>query len=374
MNSIFKHIGYFLVGLLALSCAKPVDWVDPEGTYADAELVSVTFNISVNNHTKATDVTDDDDAAIVRWTVFAFDDEDGWMRYGTSEGGKSIDLHLFTGRQYTCYAFANYSTVGMSAFKPATVRTAADLVNRVATLSDNAVGKLMMYGKTAVVPSIVSRGEPEEEGGEEELIGDPVTLEVTRIVSRINVEGFCVDFSGMGEDAPSKFVLRGIYVTNAYRTNRLGSDYMENEISGVRSAWYNTGGYHVGEVGIDALDNLLSEKDLKVTVSEGKSFSKRVTFYAFPNRTEEEDDEYQMAIWTRRCTRVLIEAQLDGKTNYYQMDVPDIRRNHVYVLSDIVISGPGSAEEESVRAPKGSISYILDEYQFGHEPEPNDED
>ena len=366
MKQLSNNLFLVAVAIVAaFSCAKPLEWTDPEGVYKDSELVTIPFHINVSNKTKVTELQEEAESNIVRWTVFAFDDQDGWTRYASADDGGVINLKLWTGRQYSCYAFANYNTFGTSAFVPSTIHEREALLNRVVTLSDNTADKLMMFGSKTVVP----KGRPESvQDGEDErevTVYDDVEISAVRLVSRIDVPEIHIDFSDAQKE-PGKCLLRGIYVTNAYTTNRLASDYRPNELSDTRSAWYNSGGLHVGENSVEALDAILVEDDMKVSLSREHPFLQPVSFYAFPNSTHSEDDEWQFYRWTRRCTRVVVKLQLDSEYYYYQMDIPEMRRNRVYRFSDIVIKDFGGSTEESGRVPAGAIEYNLDEYPFGY--------
>ncbi|MBO6097366.1 MAG: hypothetical protein J6P56_08675, partial [Bacteroidales bacterium] len=73
-----------------------------------------------------------------------------------------------------------------------------------------------------------------------------------------------------------------------------------------------------------------------------------LSFYAFPNPHPLVGDRHDMTVWTRRCTRVVIEATLGSETMYYQINVPEMERNYVYSAANIVIRGRGSSDPEII--------------------------
>ena len=305
-------------------------------------MVPVLFTATDRASTKATGVTAEGEAAITRWAVFAFEDGGTWFRYETSEGGEPIPMNLKAGTDYTCYAIVNYPVSGTGAFVPAAVRSESDLTGKVAWLGDNAAGRLLMFGSEPVTPSATFR-DPEHP---ETAVSQTRSIRVRRVVSKICVDGVSVDFSGQPLLAGKTFTLRHIYVTNAYRTARYGSDYGADELSGARASWYNTGGWHRGESGEDGMDALLGDRDINAVITQDSPHTSTHSFYVFPNVTAIADDDHQMDVWTRRCTRIVIEATLGDEAVYYRIDVPSMERNHIYTATDVVIHGKGSSDPE----------------------------
>lgn len=347
------------------SCAKPLDWDDPEGIY-DGEMVTVTFSATGEGDTKATGITPASEKVITNWAVFAFDNSDGWFRYETSATAGDIPMKLWAGRNYTCYAIANYSTTGSGAFNPSTVRSASDLLSKVAYLGDNSVGHLMMFGSKPVTPT-ARPVDPLNPGGD--VGSDPVTIGVARLISRIDVPEIRVDFSAKPYMAGVTFTLRAIYVTNAYRTSRYGSDYLASELSADRTAWYNSGGWHRGESAVASFDALLGDRNINTVVSASSPYQTSHSYYAFPNATTKGNDDHTMVtnFWSQRCTRIVIEATLDSDTVYYQITVPAMERNMIYSANNVVIRGRGSNDPEVIDIDPDVISVDLSVSPYGWE-------
>lgn len=338
--------------LLLLSCARPL----PPLTDTPEEMGSwVEVLFQAGDGTKTEVPGDVSESNISRWAVFAFDDASGWFRYATSLSASGIPLKLLVGHAYTCFAIVNYPTSGTGAFLPSTVRTPADLTDKIAYLGDNGNGSLLMFGAESV------------------LLTDEVpttqTIHVTRLVSRIDVTRVAVDFSAKPELAAKTFTLKHIYITNAYRTTRYEADYSPSQLSSSRASWYNSGGWHRGEAAETGMDALLGKRDINTVITAGTPYTNRCTFYAFPNAIPLSDDTHQMDVWEKRCTRIVLEATLDGETLYYQVNVPEMARNHIYSASDIVILGRGSRDPEIIDIPDDDSLVITVTWQDGWDNE-----
>ena len=330
----------------AVSCARPLADIDLDAPTGTGPLVEVLFSASDGTEgpasTRATLILPENEQHIARWAVFAFDRESPWFAYATSSSGAGVSLRLRAGRRYSCYAIANYPTSGAGAFNPASVRAPEDLTGKVAYLSDNTATSLLMFGTDEVTPS-ASAYDPARGDA---LPSEEKTIGVTRLVSRIDVSGIRVDFSGKPHLAGKAFVLRHIYVTNTYRTTRYSSDYTFSELSASRGAWYNTMGWHRGESPDGGMDALTADRGIDAPLSGSVTHATPHSFYVFPNPTPRSADNHDISEWTRRSTRVILEATLGGDTVYYQVNLPAMQRNHIYSAQNIVIRGRGSNDPE----------------------------
>lgn len=334
-----------LTAALLPSCAKPLAYEEPSPLpIGEEDLVTVLFSASGGAGSKVTGVTDAAESSIWRWALFAFDTESGWFRCESASGGSALPLQLRAGRTYTVYAVVNYPERGVGAFVPSSVRTPSDITETVAYLGDNAPGALLMYGSTTVTPQPVSY-DPEDPGEREP---ERKAISVRRLVSRVDLRGLSVDFSGKPQLQGKTFTLRRVFVTNAYRSSRYGSDYAFSELSPTRSAWYNSGGLHRGEGTEAGMDALLVDGPVGQVVTAGSPYTGSHSFYPFPNPTPASEDILTMDAWTRRCTRLVIEASIDSDIVYYAIRVPSMVRNRIYAASSVVIHGRGSNDPEVV--------------------------
>lgn len=327
-----------------VSCAKPLVIEEPEIHEGEDPAVEVVFSLAGNADVKATDISSSNEEAVNRWAVFVFQNGGTWYRYATSSSASNIPMTLRAGETYSIYAVVNYPLTGTGAFNPATVDDPSDITSKVAYLSDNATNSIIMYGYDTITPSATFY-DPEDPS-------TAVTVEkeilVRRIVSRIDVPAVAVDFSAKPWLASKTFTLRHIYVTNAYRTSTYSADYTTTQLSASRSAWYNTGGWHRGEAAESSMDALLQDRNINAVIVAGNPYSVPHSFYAFPNAMLVSADDHQTGTWTKRCTRIILEATIDSDTYYYQINVPGMSRNRIYSANNIVIRGLGSNDPEVI--------------------------
>ena len=333
MYKVLTYCTLAILSLISVSCAKPLRWADPQEPENSGDMVTVLFSAAGTAGSKATGISDESERSVGRWAVFAFDDSSNWFRYATSESGGEIAMNLHAGRQYTCYAIVNYSTSGTGAFVPATITQPSQIKTKVAYLGDNAIGRLLMFGSVTITPVPGTQD---------------CHIEVRRIVSRINITGISVDFSAKPHLAEKTFTLRHVYITNAYRTTPYWNDYSAAQLSDARTAWYNSGGWHRGENAETSMDALLGQRNINTVITADTPYNVPLSFYAFPCPVTVKNDNHNMDAWTRRCTRLIIEATLGDETLYYQINVPEMERNYVYSATNIVIHGRGSSDPEIV--------------------------
>ena len=96
------------------------------------------------------------------------------------------------------------------------------------------------------------------------------------------------------------------------------------------------------------MDALLVDGPIGRVVTAGSPYTGSHSFYPFPNPTPASEDILTMDAWTRRCTRLVIEASIDSDIVYYAIRVPSMVRNRIYAASSVVIHGRGSNDPEVV--------------------------
>ena len=360
MKSYIRTVLLVAALVAAASCAKPLSSVPTHRTVVEGERVTLSFSaLDGLRTTKLTGVSEANETNIARWAVFAFEDATGLVSYGTSSSSASINMTLIAEHDYTIYAVVNYPTSGIGALDPSAISTAADLTNKVSYLTDNTYNRLLMFGSTTLTPARLDY-DPEDAPGS--YTPESVTINVQRMVSRIDVVKVAVDFSAKPHLAAKTFTLKGLYLTNVYRTARYGSDYAFSELSATRTAWYNTGGWHRGESADAGIDALASNTGINVVIDGSTPYNVKNSFYAYPNATPIGSDMHAMGSWYRRCTRIIIEADMDGTVMYYQVNVPSMERNHIYSVSNIVIKGLGSKDPEVIDYYEDgeSVSYSIE--------------
>ena len=328
----------------ALSCGKasvPGSVVPGEKGEPDA---TVLFRIDDPEGTRATGVSPSDERRVNRWALYLFDKDSGTLSGAVEVEGSDAPIgKTVTPGTYIACAVVNYATEGTGAFAPASVSTRSALEGTVAYLSHNSVSSLVMYGSEEFT---LSEGDNGTKG-----------ITVSRLVTRLVVKKVTVNME-RPSDGGKTFVLKGIYVTNAYCRCRLGADYAPSEISSTRSLWYNTMGYHTSGscTSPGCPDDLLGTRtSINLTIANGSSYDTVHSFYAYPNATQ--SDQHGLS-WNssygKRRTRIIIEATLGGTTYYYQVNLPPTARNNSYTIENAVITRPGSTSP-AAESPPGSI-------------------
>ena len=319
-----------LTGLIALSAAS----CGKEFYLPGDDAVQVEFVVGGEAATKVTGVSSDNEQKINRWAVFVFSGSTR-VAYSSSNSSAGIKLSVPAGT-YDVYTMVNYP----SGFSPAQASTYTAIHNLVAELSDNSASSLEMYG--SVEDMEVTAG------------ADTKVIPVKRLVARVGVKKVSVNMSKPA-DAAKTFVLKGIYVSNVYSRSWWGADLSESQMSATQGLWCNPLGQW-NATGA-AADNL-GDRSINATVANGGSYSTPHYFYTFPNATS--SDTHATSSWSKRHTRIVIEATLGGTTYYYQVNLPVTTRNNSYVVQDAVITKPGSLDPEDEVAGAIEVTFATD--------------
>ena len=292
--------------------------------------------------TRVTDVLSADESRIERWAYWVFNRSGHAVKCGV-ETGTSSKVSLPTGF-YTVVVLANYPTSGIRTIPIRVDVTIDALLDRTSDLSDNARNCFVMKGDASV---IIEEGKTV-----------PIEVQLTRLVSKIGVKKISVAYSKSAL-ATKTTILKGVYLTNLYRSSRYGSDYTYSELEATRTKWYNLMGWHRWESdpADGAIDALAGDCELNVHLSASSPYTRSHYFYCYPNASRKENDSHGLETWTIRSTRLVIETEVDEKTYYYQIQIPPMRRNTPYVAEEVVIRELGSQDPEDI--VPGSLEVIF---------------
>ncbi len=271
-----------------------------------------------------------------RWAFWLFDQDGDSVVYGSGQAGEEIRRTVLTG-SYTAVALVNYP----DGLDPISVKKIGDIRLRVAGLADNTPSSLLMYGETPLTL-------------EKDLTVE-AAIEVKRLVAKVGVKKVTVAFENPYLAAKTT-VLQAIYLTNVYRSARLGKDYTVEELSPSRSAWYNAMGWHLSGENDPACDRLLGEEGLNAVLTAASPHTDAHYFYTFPNPVPESQDTHQDS-WSVRATRMVLQVAVGNKVFYYQIAVPGMERNKVYLAEEVVLRNLGSQDPE-LEIP-GSIDVVF---------------
>ena len=300
--------------------------------------VEVVFSV-LGETTRATGTAGE--AAVDDWALLLY--RDGRLaEAGTSSSGSEIRKTLPAG-EYTAFAVVNPP----ASFAPAGFPDPGALAGAESALGDNAPGRLVMAGRRSVTVPVPD--------GSVQRIG------VDRLVCKAGIRKISVQFANP-DLAALPFRLKGIYLTNCYGKSRYGSDWTAGDILSDASHWHNRMGFHP-ETGVDAL---LAETGLDISVTPDRPHTQEHVFYFYPNPLPETLDT-RSGTWTRRRTRLVLEAQVGERTYYYPVTLPESQRNRTYLIEEAVIRKLGSLDPEKDEPGSIEVTFSVIPDDWGQE-------
>ena len=300
--------------------------------------VEVVFSV-LGETTRATGTAGE--AAVDDWTLLLY--RDGRLaEAGTSSSGSEIRKTLPAG-EYTAFAVVNPP----ASFVPAGFPDPGALAGAESALGDNAPGRLVMAGRRSVTVPVPD--------------GSVQRLGVDRMVCKAGIRKISVQFANP-DLAALPFRLKGIYLTNCYGKSRYGSDWTAGDILSDASLWHNRMGFHP-ETGVDAL---LAETGLDISVTPDRPHTQEHVFYFYPNPLPEPLDT-RSGTWTRRRTRLVLEAQVGERTYYYPVTLPESQRNRTYLIEEAVIRKLGSLDPEKDEPGSIEVTFSTVSEDWGQE-------
>ena len=273
----------------------------------------------------------DGERAVDNWALLLYKDG-SLIEAGTSDSGSAIRKRLVAG-DYTAYAVVNPP----ASFIPAGYPELSSLTGAESALTDNGPGRLVMAGSRTVTV-------PVPDGGTQRI-------GVDRLVCKAGIRKVSVGFTDPLLAARS-FVLKGIYLTNCYGKSRIGKDWETADIGSDVTLWYNRMGYHSN----GAVDAILAETGLNINVTADSPHAQEHTFYYYPNPLPETLDS-RSGTWTRRQTRLVLEAEIGGRAYYYPVTLPASQRNKTYIIEEAIIRKLGSRDPE--KDEPGAIDVVF---------------
>jgi hypothetical protein len=273
----------------------------------------------------------DGERAVDNWALLLY--RDGRLvEAGTSDSGATIRKRLAEG-DYTAFAVVNPP----ASFVPTGYPELSSLRAAESVLRDNAPGRLVMAGSRTVTVPIPDGGT--------QRIG------VDRLVCKAGIKKVSVGFTDPLLAARA-FILKGIYLTNCYGKSRFSSDWDPVDIGSDAALWHNRMGFHSD----NSVDALLAETGLDAPVTADNPHQQEHAFYYYPNPLPETLDS-RSGTWTRRQTRLVLEAEIAGRTYYYTITLPASQRNKTYIIEEAVIRKLGSRDPE--KDEPGTIDVVF---------------
>ena len=269
-----------------------------------------------------------DESAVNRLQVFAFK-ENGDIDAWNVASSDNLVLECTTLGYHDIVAIANESVIR-------DVFSISDLQEKTTHLQHSEIGSFVMTGMKKVFISSSS----------------DISVPVSRLVARVSIEKIVCDFISE-EYRDADFILKAIYLTNAPGD----ASYMLPDCMPVY--WYNCMERQ------SLLTGFLDSGDLSVSVTAAEPYAVAHHFYCYPNPVTEDSFAGD---WSPRKTRLVVEAELGGKTYYYPVTMPVIEANHKYTITELRITKPGylSPEMEMPADDKtASFSIVVEDWSEG---------
>ena len=300
------------------SCSKesPVEVVEP----LQESVVYINLNNSlISKAVGAGHGVQEDDNTINTLEIFIFrvnpgqtDDGvlDGYRKFTAQELGDltGLEVQTTTGKKII-YAVANAHRTSWQGINTRTL-----FEQQTALLANDNLKDFIMTGAKEAELGLAST----------------VAFTISRMVARVQVVSLKTAFAGGPYEG---MTLNGVKV---YLTNVQGEKYIFNG-EGNNLAVLNHKQYVESDAAGCAMNGMLYD-NLGIDLSDS-GYKTAHSFYCFSNDIADEDEE-------KRFTRVVVEGELNGKTYYYPISVPELRRNACYTL-DITIKRPGSGNPDS---------------------------
>ena len=287
--------------IMAAACNQKIQTVEEEWTGNENDRVTVTVNVRGGASTRATGVDEKNEKAVSDIQLFVFDSEGKIDSYakGTSP---TFQVNVSTGTR-DFVALVNCPDLGGKGTK-------AELMSTVSYLKNNGLDKFEMVGELPGQVITADAAAPE------------LKLTVKRIVSKVVIKKISTAFTSPYLDS-QEFKVTGIYLTNAVASNSYALDLKEFD-------WVNKNGKDTGDT---AKELTYDTMDQKITAET--PYNVEHAFYCYPNSTETDSTAKE---WTPRYTRLIVETTL----GYYSVKIPNVGRNKVYTVSELVVTRRGS--------------------------------
>ena len=311
--------------LAAISCNK--EFGESYKT-ADDEKVEVGVLLDIPE-TKAIDIVDGNEKKVNSVQIYVFRDNGQLESYDQSNDG-NITLSVTKGNK-DFYALVNAPAHEYD--------TKEALLAGISYLKNNKLSSFEMVGSKHI--NITENQD--------------IEIVVKRLVAKVELQKISRKFISASQGAV-EMRIDAIYLTNVAGD----TEYQEetSEIKSSPSIWLNKMGYESSEA-----DSLLYDGPIKRTLADKAEYSVKHSFYPYRNPTEANADGGE---WSPRHTKLVIRTTYGGKVKYYPIVLPKIERNKKYVITDLILTRPGSDSEDiPVSAADCQFSIKVDEWEDG---------
>lgn len=317
------------------------------------EMVDVSFYVGSESgaSTKVYNPSAANESKINRWALLLVKSGESTVyKSYTSSSSAGISVTVPVGT-YTAYAVVNYPTSGTGAFTPQDGMAVSDVTGHVSYVYNNSPTNLVMFGSKSI--SLVKGTNSTQ------------SIPVVRLVAKLGIKKITFNLDGISfTDYPE---IKSIYVTNTYLNSTFGSDYSVEQMANMAN-WHNRMGHETNSV-IDALMycslNLYTEGYESESGDGYDPININQYFYCYQNRVLRGADSTS-STWCKRCTRMVIEVDIDGTSYYYPITIASnskgVLRNNTYIAENVIISNYGflDPEGESPYSPNVEVIWSTD--------------
>lgn len=304
-----------LSALLLGSCGK-------ETAGRPGGSVRVTFVVQAPSLTKGA-MASGGETAIHSLDLIVFRADGVLENYVRTTAGSTVTTSLITGEELTYYVVAN-----LPAGRLTTVANESSFLSTMTYMTDMSLNSMVMSGSGTVTLT---------GGGQEEEVG-PVGLD--RYACKVSITDITMDWL-------SDFVTKPVCVVNRVLVM---NGRTAVPLSGTATDTADT--YWINKLTDEALDadpasiiGALAYENLNVALPSDQTVALGSVVYAMPNSSTSEEIASDVP-WAPRQTRVCLEVLVDGSPNWYSIPLPVMVRNTHYIVSDLVLTGPGTLEPD----------------------------
>ena len=263
------------------------------------------------------------ETAIHSLDLIVFRADGALENYVRTTAGSTVTASLIIGEELTYYVVAN-----LPAGRLTTVASESSFLSTMTYMTDMSLNSMVMSGSGTVT---LTGGEQEEEIG-------PVGLD--RYACKISVTDITMEWLSDFVTKPTCIVNR-ILVMNGRTAAPL---------SGLATATADA--YWVNKITDEEVDDdpasiigKLVYLNPNLPLPTAAKTSLGAVVYAMPNASTSEDIASDLP-WAPRQTRVCVEVLIDGSPNWYSIPLPAMVRNTHYIVSELVLTGPGTLEPD----------------------------
>ncbi len=196
----------------------------------------------------------------------------------------------------------------------------ADLRAQVTNFKENTINRFVMEGWKEVELTAASMS---------------VTVDLNRIAAKISLVKIENKLTGMYEGMSMN--LRGAYLVNVAGNRQFIS---KGVAAAAPTVWYNKRAYSAD----DGVADLTYRKYENIQLQHTGKRTTRENFYCYPNACTKDSSS---PTWSERCTRLVVEVELDKTVYYYPVTLPVVNQNTNYEVS-LTITRPGSTDADVV--------------------------